>query len=836
MKKYFYKRLKRGFVCVLCFVFASCPMGELEKQIEENFSKFEANLPQGEIEEKAVLYPFFFNEEIDSNLVVTYTSSDISYLKFIYDDTNTLIDFDFSRPVGGNISVSITIIISTGEVQESRDYTLVIKGLPEDLEQIPRPTIEYLGSDFLYGSTRLTIATTLGGCEIYYTLDGKDPTKKSTLYSGSFTITTQGSVVVKAIAYNVDYLESKIAARNLDVQFQAGDSPSITVPSGDFNYNDSLVTIAVVSNPVAVIHYTLDGSDPTVSANNPILYTAPFAILEEGAVTVKAVVVAVGYNNPIVEMVLTVVVVNPTGFIASSGTEEMFATNPVARVVTYRIEPANGAYKSIEWVSDNMDVATLTHDADATEIEITAVSGASGSVVLTGTLVKIDDTTLTATVNVRVFENETSAEEIVAIGGAAVNVVATKSASVISQYSVVPSGGEVEYSIKGSGKLSSVNSFGVFTGSSTPETGYIVVTSKANPSVYIEIPYTVTGKTFVDVSGIGMAALLIEKNFVGLDLTQYENIPGCSISGSGATQKMTIRTGGEVSLPGLGKIYPSTVNLVEDATAVDLSLDSKGFNILMAIDTANDTKQIKFDFNIFPAGETMSLNSAVIIEWEIADHLAQYDGSGDASKPDVYFGLSSNDPVLFNYAPAGKELSKSEFSAWFMYVGWGTIARTRVGLNSTPDQAVDSGSTISSEVPNHQKEHAWAIIDSDRFGSGDTTPGARPNINFESKLIRSIIMRKSDDITVKFATANDVASFVDTWTTFKANGASSSFTRGSATGGEYNGTSSAYKTANVETLFTLFDSLNVLVVRAQGSSSGKRVNVIIRSVKTYELQ
>ena len=56
------------------------------------------------------------------------------------------------------------------------------------------------------------------GAEIYYTVDGKTPSKSSTKYTGSFPLGVSSKQTVKAIAYKADYNDSGVASKDLHIQ------------------------------------------------------------------------------------------------------------------------------------------------------------------------------------------------------------------------------------------------------------------------------------------------------------------------------------------------------------------------------------------------------------------------------------------------------------------------------------------------------------------------------------------------------------------------------------------------------------------------------------------
>lgn len=106
------------------------------------------------------------------------------------------------------------------------------------------------------------------GNEIYYTLDGSDPTSASTKYSEPIQV-KEGDNIIKAIAYNKKNIPSLVTEKTYKVVFPTAGAPSVTPSTG--RYDQAMkITIAVPDGYTA--YYTLDGSEPTSSSEQ---YTEP---------------------------------------------------------------------------------------------------------------------------------------------------------------------------------------------------------------------------------------------------------------------------------------------------------------------------------------------------------------------------------------------------------------------------------------------------------------------------------------------------------------------------------------------------------------------------------
>ena len=119
---------------------------------------------------------------------------------------------------------------------------------------------------------RITCATE--GAEIRYTLDGKEPTAESTLYTAPFL--PAGDCTVKAIAIKEGMNNSKVT----DYVFTRAEH-TLPMPTFSLNGEGKLVITSAVAD--VEIRYTMDSTEP--NASSP-LYTAPLTLTQN--CTVKA--------------------------------------------------------------------------------------------------------------------------------------------------------------------------------------------------------------------------------------------------------------------------------------------------------------------------------------------------------------------------------------------------------------------------------------------------------------------------------------------------------------------------------------------------------------------
>jgi hypothetical protein len=150
------------------------------------------------------------------------------------------------------------------------------------------PIITPNGGSFS-GSVAVSLSTTTSGATIYYTTNGETPTASSTRYIEPFTLT--GSATVKAIAIASGFNNSEVASASFtDSSVPTAAIPTISPNGGSFS-NPVQVSLSTTTSG-ATIYYTTNGTVPGTSSTQ---YTLPFTLT--GSATVKAIVVATGYNN-----------------------------------------------------------------------------------------------------------------------------------------------------------------------------------------------------------------------------------------------------------------------------------------------------------------------------------------------------------------------------------------------------------------------------------------------------------------------------------------------------------------------------------------------------------
>jgi len=152
----------------------------------------------------------------------------------------------------------------------------------KEVTAVGAPTIK---EEYADKATTVTLSCSNTKAEIYYTLDGSEPSSASTAYTEPFTLTD--SLTVKAIAYADGYTESKVAELKVTIKQQAA-TPTFSVAQES---GKSTVTISSATEG-ATIYYNYTGSDATAESQiyaDPIEVTTP--------VTITAFATCDGYVN-----------------------------------------------------------------------------------------------------------------------------------------------------------------------------------------------------------------------------------------------------------------------------------------------------------------------------------------------------------------------------------------------------------------------------------------------------------------------------------------------------------------------------------------------------------
>ena len=125
--------------------------------------------------------------------------------------------------------------------------------------------------DYKHMNTNVTLSSNAPMAQIFYTLDGSEPTEQSTLYTEPFNVNTVG-VTVKAVAKGDGYLLSEVAEEAVALKQQLS-MPEISVVKGD---KQSTVTLSYSLTDVPFkLFYNYTGTNDSTKS---VAYTEPIIV------------------------------------------------------------------------------------------------------------------------------------------------------------------------------------------------------------------------------------------------------------------------------------------------------------------------------------------------------------------------------------------------------------------------------------------------------------------------------------------------------------------------------------------------------------------------------
>ena len=137
----------------------------------------------------------------------------------------------------------------------------------------------------------LSISAT-GDYQIFYTLNGKNPTTSGKLYTRAIKL-SEGTTEVKAVCLNKSGEYSDVVSATYTVTYQELSRPVVSPSGGTFTTQET-ITITVPEGCKA--YYSWDGSDPTTIG---ILYTNPIPVLKGSSVLTVVIKDSKGRVSPL---------------------------------------------------------------------------------------------------------------------------------------------------------------------------------------------------------------------------------------------------------------------------------------------------------------------------------------------------------------------------------------------------------------------------------------------------------------------------------------------------------------------------------------------------------
>ena len=130
------------------------------------------------------------------------------------------------------------------------------------------------------------------GNQIFYTLDGKNPTTSGRLFSKAIKL-TEGTTEVKAVTLSSSGEYSEVVSETYNISYVALAMPVVSPQPGTFTQQE-YITISVPDGCKA--YYSWDGTDPSKVG---LLYTEPFPIINGTSVLSVVIIDSKGNTSPI---------------------------------------------------------------------------------------------------------------------------------------------------------------------------------------------------------------------------------------------------------------------------------------------------------------------------------------------------------------------------------------------------------------------------------------------------------------------------------------------------------------------------------------------------------
>jgi hypothetical protein len=175
---------------------------------------------------------------------------------------------DADVPAGGQVEIAYSSLLRARAFVSGRLPGAM--GRAEYELQSAAPVISPPTGTYASAQT-VTITETGVPGSIRFTLDGTEPSEASTLYSGSFVVSTTTTVKAKTFPSN-GWTPSPSASATLTLNYGTLNTP-VAAPDGGAFQQAPEVTLS--SNAGASIRYTLDGTTPTESST---LYSGAFTL------------------------------------------------------------------------------------------------------------------------------------------------------------------------------------------------------------------------------------------------------------------------------------------------------------------------------------------------------------------------------------------------------------------------------------------------------------------------------------------------------------------------------------------------------------------------------
>lgn len=185
------------------------------------------------------------------------------------------------------------VISTTQSVAVDNPVTMRLKGwkdgwTPSDTAvltfafKVATPTLSPGGGSYS-AAQNVTVSTTSPGVTLHYTANGAEPTTSDTTVASGSTVSIASSLTLKVRGWRSGWTTSDLTSANYLLSLGTASTPTITPGSGTYAAEQTVTLTTSTSG--AVIRYTLDGSEPTLTS---ALYTAPLKVSAPKTVKARA--------------------------------------------------------------------------------------------------------------------------------------------------------------------------------------------------------------------------------------------------------------------------------------------------------------------------------------------------------------------------------------------------------------------------------------------------------------------------------------------------------------------------------------------------------------------
>ena len=205
------------------------------------------------------------------------------------DVVSTTASLDLQFDIPGTQSISCEV--SDGQATDSVVWSIIVR--PNG------PLFDPLGGTYTSGiSVALAPPAGFETAVIHYTTDGSTPTEASTVYTAPIAVdalpNAENNVTIQAFFSYPGFPPSQIESESYRITGTLAEP--VFAPLGGLYYAPVEVALSN-ANPAAVIHYTVDGSDPSPGAPGTLEYVLPITVGAETTLTIKALATREGWLN-----------------------------------------------------------------------------------------------------------------------------------------------------------------------------------------------------------------------------------------------------------------------------------------------------------------------------------------------------------------------------------------------------------------------------------------------------------------------------------------------------------------------------------------------------------